>query len=73
MNGELTVYFACTHCELVYQAKQVRLMRQSSGQFVCVKCREPVHSWRGIYTYFAWDPVAEQGLEAHFDRSQLHH
>jgi hypothetical protein len=74
MNAELTVYFTCPHCDLVYQATQTRTMRQSSGQFVCAQCRGLVHAWRGIYTYPIWEPVAGQEIESKLpDTSRLHH
>jgi hypothetical protein len=56
----LTVYFACPHCELVYQATQARLPVKATGQFDCTACRQRVHSWTGLYGYFFWKPVTRR-------------
>jgi hypothetical protein len=60
MGAPITVYFACPHCNLVYQAKQVRFFERISGTFDCSECSKPVHSWSGPYNYLYWKPVTDR-------------
>jgi hypothetical protein len=57
LNAEITVYFACRSCGLIYRAKQVRASQPVSSSIDCVGCHGKVHSWHGSpYDYIGWQP-----------------
>lgn len=58
MNAEITVFFSCPNCALLYEVKQVRRDAEAVGQFNCAACQTPVSSWAGgIYDYHSWKPL----------------
>ena len=60
MSAEITVYFTCPCCELVYQARQVRSSERMIGRINCVKCFTTVHSWTGVYDFVLWKPMTQR-------------
>jgi hypothetical protein len=59
----VTVYFACLHYDLVYQAQQARVLTTIAGQFNCTTCRKPVYSLTGKYGYFSGSLSRSEGEE----------
>ena len=56
-KGELQgmkVYFACSLCEQVYRASQIRRPERAFGRFKCEACPATVHEWDGAYEYLGW-------------------
>lgn len=64
MLPTLTVYFACPHCGMIYQAKQVRFIERTNGRYDCIACRKPVHTWSGFYDFMYWKPMDQQAYPA---------
>ena len=54
----ITVYFSCPQCRLLYEVEQIFLPeKKTGGNFACVRCHAPIHSWRGLYDYPRWTPL----------------
>ena len=51
------VVFLCRDCGAVYKAVQQYVESTQLGYFDCSDCNSLVHSWHGVYNYFAWTPV----------------
>ena len=50
----LKVYFACSVCEQIYRASQIRRPEHVYGRFKCEGCPATVHEWDGTYEYLGW-------------------
>jgi len=48
------VVFHCSDCGAVYKAFQQYAESTQLGYFDCSNCNSLVHSWDGVYNYFAW-------------------
>ena len=51
------VVFACPKCRLAYQTTQLHRSNKVVGEFICMKCKELVHSWESVYDYVVWKPI----------------
>ena len=53
-ENSTAVVFLCSDCGAVYKAVQQCVKSTQLGYFDCSDCNSLVHSWHGVYNYFAW-------------------
>lgn len=62
MTRPTIVVFACPKCGLAYQTTQLHRSNNMLSKFICMKCKELVHSWEGVYDYVVWKPIKTKRL-----------